>query len=64
MKTKKKLTLARETLRTLEDRQMMTRVAGASGCPTCDPSCCGSCFTCYDSCYGSCGTCEASCPCI
>ena len=63
MKTKKKLTLARETLRTLGAHQM-AQVAGGSGCPTCDQSCGGSCFSCYDSCYGSCGTCESSCPCI
>ena len=70
MKKTKKLTLSRETLRALGDRQMAP-VAGGSGCPTCADQTCGSCFgscfqTCtYDiSCGGTCFTCEASCPCV
>lgn len=73
MKTKKlkKLTVSRETLRTLEGQQMRTLVAGGSGCPTCEtcqtcPSCYGTCgtCTCYDSCAGTCDSCGfATCTC-
>lgn len=70
MKTKqsRKLSLSRETLRTLQGQEMKALVVGGSGCPTCaDASCetCWSCdYTCYASCTGSCFTCDHSCPCI
>lgn len=71
MKKKKRLTLARETLRFLEGRQMAP-VVGGSGCPTCADQTCGSCYgSCYEtctyevSCWGNCsGTCDHSCPCV
>ena len=69
MKKKKKLSLSRETLRALSDRQIAP-VAGASGCPTCADQTCGSCHgTCYETCGGcsySCGpTCDPNtCPCV
>ena len=68
MKKTKKLTLSRETLRTLNDRQMAP-AAGGSGCPTCaDQSCFGSCYPdCTGGCSYSCGggTCEPNtCPCV
>ena len=62
MKTKKlkKLALSRETLLTLEGKQMKTLVAGGSGCPTCDVSCYGSCQgSCYNSCGGTCDSCDS-----
>lgn len=70
MKKKKKLTLSRETLLALSDRQMAP-VAGGSGCPTCADQTCGSCFgSCFVGCTGDCsyscgsGTCEPNtCPC-
>lgn len=70
MKKTKKLTLSRETLRSLGDHQMAP-VVGASGSPTCVEktcgSCAGSCFqscTCDMSCWGSCGSCDPTCPCV
>jgi hypothetical protein len=66
---KKRLTLSRETLLTLEAGRM-TPVVGASGCATCADQTCGSCngscfesCTCDMSCWGSCFSCEQSCPC-
>lgn len=71
MRKKKKLSLSRETLRSLSDRQMAP-VAGGSGCPTCADQTCQTCVSCGGTCYETCGcsyscgpTCEPNtCPCV
>jgi len=53
-KKPKKLVLAKETVRGLNNRDVLRQVAGAtvvSGCTDCDPSD-GSCCSCYNGCVG------------